>query len=83
MKRAAMEPIHLHDGTVLPKGTHMVVPVVPIALGSVPEPEKFDGFRYYRERQEPGKSNMHQFAMTDKNTMQYVPPLPSLFHGAS
>ncbi|OCK76822.1 cytochrome P450 [Lepidopterella palustris CBS 459.81] len=71
-KRAAMEPITLHDGTILPKGTHMVIPVVPIALGSVsPDPEKFDGFRFYRERQKPGKSNLYQFAMTDKNTMHF------------
>ncbi|KAF2122026.1 cytochrome P450 [Lophiotrema nucula] len=71
-KRAVMEPITLSDGVVLPKGIHLVFPVVPIALESVsPHPEKFDGFRYYRERQQPGHANLHQFAMTDKDNMHF------------
>ncbi|TVY83155.1 Cytochrome P450 monooxygenase AtmP [Lachnellula suecica] len=71
-KRAVMEPITLSDGVTLPKGVHLVIPVVPIALESVePNPEMFDGFRHYRERQKPGQSNLHQFAMTDKNTMHF------------
>ncbi|KAF7955865.1 hypothetical protein EAE96_004787 [Botrytis aclada] len=71
-KRAAMEDIKLSDGTVLPKGVHMVVPVVPIALESVtPDPGVFQGFRFYYERQKPGQSNLHQFAMTDKNNMHF------------
>jgi ent-kaurene oxidase len=50
----------------------MVFPVVPIALDSVsPDPDQFDGFRFYRERQKPGKTNLYQFAMTDKNTMHF------------
>ncbi|TGO17826.1 hypothetical protein BTUL_0014g00200 [Botrytis tulipae] len=71
-KRAAMEDITLSDGTVLPKGVHMVVPVVPISLESVtPDPGVFQGFRFYYERQKPGQSNLHQFAMTDKNNMHF------------
>ncbi|TGO43441.1 hypothetical protein BHYA_0001g00710 [Botrytis hyacinthi] len=71
-KRAAMEDITLSDGTVLPKGVHMVVPVVPISLESVtPDPGVFQGFRFYYGRQKPGQSNLHQFAITDKNNMHF------------
>lgn len=50
----------------------MVIPVVPIALESVsPDPDKFDGFRHYRERQKPGQGNLHQFATTDKDNMHF------------
>jgi len=71
-KRAVMEPLTLSDGVQLPRGVHLVVPVVPIALESVePNPDVFDGFRFYRERQKPGQSNLHQFAMTDKKNMHF------------
>jgi cytochrome P450 len=50
----------------------MVVPVVPISLESVtPDPDKFDGFRYYHKREEPGQRNLHQFATTDKNNLHF------------
>jgi cytochrome P450 len=71
-KRAVMEPLTLSDGIILPQGVHLVFPVAPISLESVsPHPERFDGFRYYRERQKPGQSNLHQFAMTDKTSMHF------------
>ncbi|KAM0150632.1 hypothetical protein ACHAQE_008878 [Botrytis cinerea] len=71
-KRAAMEDIKLSDRTILPKGVHMVVPDVPIILESVtPDPGVFQGLRLYYEGQKPGQSNLHQFAMTDKNNMHF------------
>lgn len=46
--------------------------VVPIALASAsPNPHKFDGFRHYREGQNPGQRNLHQFATTHKDNMHF------------
>ena len=31
----------------------------------------FDGFRYYKKRQDPEEANKHQFAMTDSNNLHF------------
>lgn len=68
-----VEPLTLSDGTYLPKGVHLVMPVVPIAQDEsvTSYPLTFDGFRHYRRRQEPGQSNRYQFATTDENNMHF------------
>jgi cytochrome P450 len=47
-----------------------MMPVYPIVTdaANVPNPMRFDGFRHYNNRLQPGESNRHQFATTsDKN----------------
>ena len=38
---------------------------------SIPDPEAFDGLRYYRMRQQAGHANKHQFATTDRYTLHF------------
>ena len=38
---------------------------------SIPDPEVFDGLRYYRMRQREGHANKHQFATTDPYTLHF------------
>ncbi|KAL9597715.1 MAG: hypothetical protein Q9219_004972 [cf. Caloplaca sp. 3 TL-2023] len=45
--------------------------VTPPSLQVTSEPMKFDGFRYYRERQKPGEEHRHQFATTDGNNLHF------------
>ena len=72
-KRQVLTPLTLSDGTQLPSGAHMVMPVVPIAQDETltSYPLEFDGFRHYRRRLEPSESNKHQFATTDANNMHF------------
>lgn len=38
---------------------------------SIPDPGVFDGFRYYRMRQQAGHANKHQFATTDPYALHF------------
>ena len=38
---------------------------------NIPDPESFDGLRYYRMRQQEGHANKHQFATTDPYTLHF------------
>ena len=69
-QRMMTQGYRMHDGTYLPKGTHIAMPVRAIQHDPdlMDRPENFDGLRYYRLRQNPKESNMHQFATT--GTMQ-------------
>jgi cytochrome P450 len=71
--RIVKEPFTLSDGVQLPKGTHVAVASAPILMDPavVPDPEKFDPFRSYRKRLEPGEGNRHLFAMTDKDHLHF------------
>ena len=68
-----MEPLTLSDGTYLPKGTFVAMAAASILLDPdvVPNPEKFDAFRNYRERLKPGESTRHQYAMVDKDHLHF------------
>ncbi|KAF2759882.1 putative cytochrome P450 [Pseudovirgaria hyperparasitica] len=72
-KRQVMEPMTLSDGLFLPKGVHLVMPIVPIAQDEsvTGYPLEFDGFRHYRRRDEPGNAHKYQFATTDKDNMHF------------
>ncbi|KAL9615808.1 MAG: hypothetical protein Q9160_009241 [Pyrenula sp. 1 TL-2023] len=71
--RKVKKPITLHDGTVLPPGSRLSVPLAEINLDPkiYPEPEQFDGFRFSKLRQEPGKENRHQFVTTGLDHMSF------------
>lgn len=72
-KRAFMQPRVLSDGTTIPKGAHTLMAIQPHQMEdpSIPDPEVFDGFRYYRMREQEGHGNKHQFATTDPYTLHF------------
>lgn len=71
--RKVKKPITLHDGIVIPPGSRLSVPLAEINLDPeiYPEPERFDGFRFAKLRQEPGMENRHQFVTTSLNHMSF------------
>lgn len=63
--------VTLHDGTILPAGSHVEFAIVPIQWDNTTDPTKFDGLRYYRMRQEPGHTHRHQFATTSESSLHF------------
>ncbi|RYP42592.1 hypothetical protein DL767_000116 [Monosporascus sp. MG133] len=66
--------ITLHDGVHLPYGTHLCVAPDSISRDRdvIPNPDVFDGLRYYEQRrQNPGESMKHQHATADKNHLHF------------
>lgn len=67
-----MVDVKLSDGTILPKGSHVVV----YNDGSrnpqiFEDPERFDPYRFLRMRSEPGKENSNQFASTSPSQLGF------------
>lgn len=71
--RVMQEHYVLSDGTRLPKGSHICMPVNAIQNDPevTPDPEVFDGLRYYKYRQRLGEGHLHQFATTEKNLLNF------------
>ncbi|TVY81918.1 Ent-kaurene oxidase [Lachnellula suecica] len=71
--RIVQTPLTLSDGTLLPTGTHLCVASEAISkdLNFAPNALEFDGFRYFRKREEAEEANKHQFAMTDKDHVHF------------
>lgn len=63
----------LQDGTVLPRGAHITMPVNEIQNDSsvTSDPGKFDPLRYYNMRQQDGQGHLHQFATTEENILNF------------
>ena len=63
----------LSDGTTLPSGAHICMPVNAIQNDPAvtPNPEVFDGLRYYKYRQRDGEGQLHQFATTEKTLLNF------------
>ncbi|KAF6220525.1 hypothetical protein HO133_002958 [Letharia lupina] len=72
-KRAFLKQRTLSDGTFIPKGAHTLMAIQPHQQDdpSIPDPEVFDGFRYYGMRKQEGHANRHQFATTDPYTLHF------------
>lgn len=52
----------------IPKGASMVVSAHVMNDESIyPDPKVYDGYRFYRMRQEPGHENKHQLVMASPN----------------
>ncbi|KAL8882447.1 MAG: hypothetical protein Q9198_000561 [Flavoplaca austrocitrina] len=73
LNRIVLEPVTLSDGFHLPRGTRFSMSCAEILHDSTvtPNPQVFDGFRYYKERQRPGENTRHQFATTDVNNLHF------------
>lgn len=71
--RIVKEPLTLSDGTFLPVGTHLCVASESISKDPsfAPNADEFDGFRYFRKRQDAEEANKHQFPMTDKTHVHF------------
>ncbi|KAK6209890.1 cytochrome P450 [Colletotrichum tabaci] len=65
MQRIATADVTLSDGTFIPKGACVSVSSHALWDPEVyPEPEKWDGYRFYRLREEAGKENFAQLVST-------------------
>ncbi|KAH0439366.1 cytochrome p450 [Colletotrichum camelliae] len=73
MNRRVEAPITLSDGTYLPKGVHLGVPVYhmrdPKVIGD--NPDQSDGHRFLRMRQQPGQENKWQFVTTSPHFLSF------------
>ncbi|KAI0850466.1 putative cytochrome P450 monooxygenase [Daldinia vernicosa] len=72
-KRAVRKPLTLSDGTYLPKGVHLMMPIAPVVLDPevTPNPYTFDGLRHYHNRDKPGEAHKHQFATTSDDNLHF------------
>jgi cytochrome P450 len=63
----------LHDGTFLPKGSHITMPVNEIQNDSsvTSDPGRFDPLRYYNMRKKTNQGHLHQFATTEENILNF------------
>ncbi|KAK2740064.1 cytochrome p450 monooxygenase [Colletotrichum kahawae] len=65
MQRVAVGDVTLSDGTFIPKGTSVCVSSHALFDANVYEnPEKWDGYRFLRMREQPGKENVSQLVST-------------------
>ncbi|KAJ6031352.1 cytochrome P450 [Penicillium herquei] len=73
MHRVLLEDAILSDGVVLPKGAHISMAASSIQNDPevTPEPEIFDGLRYYKLRQREGEANLHQFSSTQDRILHF------------
>ncbi|KAI5925952.1 cytochrome P450 [Camillea tinctor] len=71
MNRYIEQDIKLSDGTVLPKGSRMIVSSNFMDPEIYPEPEKFDAARFMKMREQPGQENSWQFVSTSPSHMVF------------
>lgn len=72
LHRLASKDIRLSDGLTIPKGANMVVSAHTMHEESVyPEANSYDGFRFYKIRQEPGQENKHQLVMASQDHLGF------------
>ncbi|KAK5988331.1 Cytochrome P450 monooxygenase [Cladobotryum mycophilum] len=72
-KRAVRQSLTLSDGTFLPEGVRLMMPIYPIVVDPevTPDPYFFDGYWHFSNRQKPGQSTRHQFATTSDNNLHF------------
>lgn len=73
MHRVMVQDHQLQDGTLLNRHSHISVPVNAIQNDPevTPEPDIFDGDRYYKLRQREGESHLHQFSTTNEKILNF------------
>ncbi|KAJ4998527.1 Cytochrome P450 monooygenase 1 [Colletotrichum sp. SAR 10_66] len=72
MGRIADADVHLSDGTVIPKGMKVAVANTSRHDPTIYEsPLEFDGYRFLRMRQTPGKENQAHFVTTSPDSLGF------------
>ncbi|KAJ7361121.1 cytochrome P450 [Mycena albidolilacea] len=73
LDRRLIKPVSLADGTVLPSGYSIAVPLAPIHFDAsvYPEPEKFDCFRFSKLRNTEEGVVKHGFTTVEKNFVPF------------
>ncbi|MCJ1434735.1 hypothetical protein MMC27_004105 [Xylographa pallens] len=63
----------LESGMLLLRNSHICMAVNAIQNDPevTPDPKTFDGWRYYRLREEPSEGHKHQFAMTESTSLNF------------
>jgi cytochrome P450 len=69
--RVMMQDHVLNDGTLLPQGAHIAMPVNAIQNSVTPDAATFDPMRYYNLRQLDGQRHLHQFVTTEKDILNF------------
>lgn len=72
MTRLALEDVKLSDGTVIPANTGLAVSSHRMWDEKLhANPEKWDGYRFYKMREEPGKQNVAQLVSTSPDHLAF------------
>ncbi|KFA76890.1 hypothetical protein S40288_09302 [Stachybotrys chartarum IBT 40288] len=87
-RRKVLQPITLHDGTVLQPGTHIAFPLHQISNDEDlwENPSQFDGFRFQKLRDLPGNESKYQFTTTGATNLAFgygVHACPGRFFAAN
>ncbi|KAI1454030.1 cytochrome P450 [Annulohypoxylon moriforme] len=72
--RKVMQPLHLSDGTLIPAKTFITMATNSIARDpqNYREPDRFDGFRFYKKRQVSEEdAKRHQFVSTGADSLPF------------
>ncbi|KAK5225266.1 hypothetical protein LTR47_009519 [Exophiala xenobiotica] len=72
MNRVAHENVTLSDGTVIPKGAGLGIPITAMTDEKYhKDPLTFDGHRFYNLRQQPGNETKYQFVTTSNDHIAF------------
>lgn len=72
MNRIAHERVTLTDGTVIPKGAGLGIPITAMTDEKFyKDPFKFDGHRFYDLRNQPGNEAKYQFVTTSNEHISF------------
>ena len=73
MHRVMLQNHRFSDGTEIPRNAHvsMAVNAIQNDPDVTPDPEVFDGLRYYKLRQREGESHLHQFSTTQETILNF------------
>ena len=73
MHRVMLQDYTFTDGTSLRKGAHISMAVNAIQNDPIttPDPEIFDGLRYYKLRQRENEGHLHQFSTTQERVLNF------------
>ncbi|KAF2661050.1 cytochrome P450 monooxygenase-like protein [Lophiostoma macrostomum CBS 122681] len=69
--RVMLKSFKLQDGTLLPRKSHIAMPVNAIQNAITPDADTFDPMRYYNLRQRENEGHLHQFATTEQNVLNF------------
>ena len=65
------EEMVLSDGLRLPAGAHIEFAIAPIQHDDTVDADHFDGFRFYRMRQQKSQAHRHQFSTTSASSLHF------------